>query len=81
MKLLGDKSVFSSQVNYILCRLPDAVSISDLVFKLLDESGIFIKDLKSKKGFEKGNYIRLAVKSAAENDELFNALERFLARK
>lgn len=74
----GTLKVFESQANYIMCRLADNVSVPNLVLKLLDEYGIFIKDLNGKKGFEKGNYIRLAVKSAAENDELLQALKNIL---
>lgn len=74
----GTLKVFKSQANYVMCRLPDNVSVSNLVLKLLDEYGIFIKDLNGKKGFEKGNYIRLAVKSTAENDELLQALKNIL---
>ena len=67
--------VYPSQANYVLCKITDKITSEDLAIKLLDENNIFIKDLSSKKGFEKGQYIRLAVRNAEDNDKLIAALK------
>ena len=46
--------------------------------KLLENHNIFIKDLSSKKGFENGGYIRLAVRNKDDNDALIAALKDIL---
>ena len=76
-KIKGLK-VFPSQANYVLCKISGKISSTDLTLKLLDKANIFIKDLSGKKGFEKGEYIRLAVKAPEENDLLVDALKTFL---
>ena len=67
---------YESQANYIMCRLEGKDSTS-LANYLLKNYSILIKDLKNKKGFENVDFIRLAVKSTEDNDELINALESF----
>lgn len=67
---------YESQANYIMCRL-EGKNSSDLANYLLKNYSILIKDLKNKKGFENVDFIRLAVKSTEDNDELINALESF----
>lgn len=67
--------VYPSQANYVLCKIIDKISSEDLAIKLLDEYNIFIKDLSSKKGFENGQYIRLAVRNTEDNDKLITALK------
>ena len=67
--------VYPSQANYVLCKIIDKISSEDLAIKLLDEYNIFIKDLSSKKGFENGQYIRLAVRNTEDNDKLIAALK------
>ena len=67
--------VYPSQANYVLCKIIDKISSEDLAIKLLDEHNIFIKDLSSKKGFENGQYIRLAVRNTEDNDKLIAALK------
>ena len=71
-------TVYPSQANYVLCKLTGKISSQDLAVKLLDNHNIFIKDLSSKKGFEQGHYIRLAVRSSKENDFLLTALREYL---
>lgn len=69
-------TVFESQANYVLCKvekpLPSAFELSKL---LLDKYNIFIKDLSSKRCFENGDFIRLAVRSEVDNDRLIKALK------
>ena len=44
---------------------------------LLDKENIFIKDLKDKDGFNKEDYIRIAVKAEEENNKLIQALKNY----
>ena len=67
---------YHSQANYIMCKLEGKDS-TDLANYLIKNHSILIKDLKNKKGFEKVNFIRLAVKSKEDNDELIEALKKF----
>ena len=78
-KLAEIKSVFvfPSQANYVLCRL-DARKAEALTVSLLEKYNIFIKDLSAKKGFESGDYVRLAVRNQKDNDALIAALKDIL---
>ena len=78
-KLAGIKGifVFPSQANYVLCRI-DGKKTADLTVSLLEKYNIFIKDLSSKKGFESGDYIRLAVRDQKDDDVLIAALKDIL---
>lgn len=73
--------VFPSQANYLMCRLDKGIVPEKLASTLLERYNIFIKDLSTKRGFENGNYIRLAVRDSADNDALIAALEAVLPRK
>ncbi len=73
-KISGFK-VFPSQANYVLVKLENGMSSNELAVKLLDDDNIFIKDLSSKKGFDNGQYIRLAVRDNKDNDRLLAALK------
>lgn len=78
VKLLKNISwlkVYPSQANYVLCKITGKISSEKLAIKLLDENNIFIKDLSSKKGFENGQYIRLAVRGLEDNNKLIDALK------
>ena len=75
---IKDLTVFPSQANYILCKLTGRISAEELAVLLLERYNIFIKDLSSKKCFESGNYIRLAVRDKNDNDVLANALKNTL---
>ena len=70
-------TVFPSQANYVLCRL-NGIKAGELTVSLLEKYNIFIKDLSSKKGFESGGYIRLAVRNKEDNDALIAALKDIL---
>ena len=78
LKEIPSLTVFPSQANYILCRLTGAVKAEELAVKLLENYSIFIKDLSSKKCFEGGGYIRLAVRDQNDNDALIAALKEVL---
>lgn len=64
-----------SQANYFLCEIVSRFSSAELTARLLNEHDILIKDCGTKAAFGGKNYIRLAVRDAADNDRLINALE------
>lgn len=70
--------VYPSQANYVMCEFKENYKAEDVTIKLLDEYNIFIKDLSSKKGFENGQFIRLAVRDAEDNNKLLAALKEIL---
>lgn len=59
-----------SQANYIMAELTDGTTARELTKKLLAEH-LLIKDLSRKTG---GEYIRIAVRDAKDNQKLINAL-------
>lgn len=72
-KINGIK-VFPSQANFLLCKIDGNVSSGTLALRLLERDNILVKDLNGKRGFESGNFIRLAVKGRDENDRLTAAI-------
>ncbi|MGP1459752.1 MAG: aminotransferase class I/II-fold pyridoxal phosphate-dependent enzyme [Treponema sp.] len=80
LKEIKSLTVFPSQANYVLCRLHGGGGGGGgtLSVRLLEKYNIFIKDLSSKKGFENGGYIRLAVRDQKDNDTLVAALKDIL---
>lgn len=70
--------VFPSQANYFMLRLKNHVTAADLGAYLLQAHSLLIKDLTTKHGIE-GQYVRVAVKTRAENDELISAMREFAA--
>ena len=80
-KIPGVK-VYESQANYLLCKLSgeaEKIGSLGLAEKLLDGYKILIKELSSKKGFEKGQFIRLAVRNCQDNDRLIFALKEIFS--
>lgn len=65
--------VFPSQGNYFLCRVTDKFTSHQLATQLL-RNNIFIKDCGTKKAFDGGNYIRLAVRNRDDNSSLVRTL-------
>ena len=65
--------VYPSQANYFLCRLKDRFTSHELALRLLKHD-ILIKDCGSKKAFNGGNYIRLAVRERKDNHKLIEVL-------
>ncbi len=70
--------VIPSQANYVMCEVLDVYTARQLTETLLDEYGVFIKDLSGKKGIN-GEYIRVAVKRPSENKKLIRALVELLS--
>ncbi len=69
--------VYESQANYFLVKLENAKS-KVLTETLLDKYNIFIKDLGGKRGFENGEFIRIAVRGEADNDAIARAISNEL---
>ena len=65
--------VVPSQANFIMIELVDK-SARELCKNLLINSNIFVKDLSEK--LRGKNYLRLAVRSTADNDKLIDALKK-----
>lgn len=72
-KIKGFK-VYPSQANYVMCHIENSVTSTELADILLNRYNVLIKNLASKEGVNKGNYVRLSVKSDEENDYIVNAL-------
>lgn len=68
--------VVPSQANYFLCEITDRYTSKSLTETLLKDYNILIKDCGSKKGFEKINYIRIAVRDKNDNNKLIEVLKR-----
>ena len=67
--------VIPSQANYFLCEVTGGLSAKDLAISLIKNDNILIKDCSYKKGFENKEYVRIAIRSAADNDRLVAALK------
>lgn len=67
--------VYDSQANYFLCKVTDRFTSHELALKLLKHN-ILIKDCGTKKAFNGGNYIRLAVRDRKDNHYLTETLKK-----
>ena len=66
--------LLETQANYVMCHIENSVTSTELADILLNRYNVLIKNLASKEGLNKGNYVRLSVKSDEENDYIVNAL-------
>ena len=66
--------VYKSEANYFLCKVVQKYSSTQLA-QLLIEDDFYIKDLTGKKGFESGEYIRIAVRDKDDNGALITKLK------
>ena len=66
--------VYDSQANYFLCRVTDRFTSHELALHLLKRN-ILIKDCGTKKAFNGGNYIRIAVRDRKDNHYLVETLK------
>ena len=71
-----DCVIYDSQANFLLVDLGKYNS-TKLAIELLDKN-IFIKDLRTKHAFEGKNFIRLAIRTKEENDQLTEHLKAIL---
>jgi len=63
-----------SQGNFIMVELPENLPAKSITKKMLVRYNILIKDISAKTNGR--NFIRIAVRSTAENDKLLNALRK-----
>ena len=69
--------VIPSQANYFLCELiTDKFTSTQLAVRLLAEHDILIKDCAGKSAFNRGNYIRIAIRNRRDNHKLVEALKK-----
>ena len=66
--------VYPSQANYFLCRVVEKYSSHELALLLLKRN-ILIKDCGTKKAFEGGDYIRIAIRDRKDNAYLVETLK------
>ncbi|OGH84954.1 MAG: hypothetical protein A2493_01855 [Candidatus Magasanikbacteria bacterium RIFOXYC12_FULL_33_11] len=70
--------VLDSETNYIFCILDEKIKSDELRDKLFVKHNILIKDCSNKKGLEDKKYIRIAVRTQSETDELISCLEKII---
>lgn len=69
-------SVVPGQANYIMCEVLPPYTSRLLTEQLLSRHKILVKDCSTKPSMAESNYIRIAVRSAEENNRLLAALHR-----
>ena len=67
--------VYPSAANFVLCEVKKPYTSKKLVVELWTRAGCLVKDCSSKKGFGGKSFIRIAVKSAADNAQFIAALK------
>ena len=67
--------VYPSAANFVLCEVKKPYTSKKLVMELWTRAGCLVKDCSGKKGFEGKSFIRIAVKSAADNAQFIAALK------
>lgn len=73
--------IVPTQANFVLCELTSGVHSIELSKQLLAQKNILIKDISSKKGFNGGQYIRLAIRNDEDNRVLLMALNELINNK
>lgn len=71
-------SVFPSEANYILCGIKKPFTSKSLSVELWEKASCLIKDCSEKKGFDGRSFIRLAVKSESDDNQLLAALKELV---
>jgi histidinol-phosphate/aromatic aminotransferase/cobyric acid decarboxylase-like protein/choline kinase len=66
--------VIPSMANYFLCEVLPPFTAKELTASLLNEYDILIKDCSTKTGFDSKEFVRIAVRSEADNAVLIEAL-------
>ena len=70
--------LYPSQANFIMCEITDGCSASQIAELLLNRYNILVKDLSRKPGMEGREFIRIAVRTEADNERLADALKHIL---
>lgn len=76
---IGDIEVLPSDTHILLCRLKCERTAAEMKEYLATQHGILIRDASTFDGLD-AQYFRIAVQTEAENDELINAIGRFLGK-
>lgn len=66
--------VYQSDANYVLCEVLKPYTSRRLVVELWRRAGCLVKDCSTKKGFDGRSFVRIAVKSSNDNDQLLAAI-------
>lgn len=75
LKSIPFLDVYSSQANYFLCLVKGEMTSRQLAIELL-KSNILIKDCGTKKAFNGGNYIRIAIRDRKDNYRLVEEFKK-----
>lgn len=67
--------VIPSSANYFLCEVTGVYTAEELCNKLLSKSNILLKNCSTKAGFNKKEYVRIAIRNKKDNDCLTDALK------
>ena len=78
LKQIKDIRVFPTQANFVTIELPCGVSSAELCSVLVAKHQILIKDTTKKMDVPNRQFIRVAIKSKDDNNELCDALSAFL---
>ena len=73
--------VIPSMANYFLCEVLPPFTAKGLTASLLNEYNILIKDCSAKIGFDKKEFVRIAVRSGDDNSILIEALNHIHKKK
>ena len=66
---------YPTQANFILCRVLNGFTSTELTARLFDKFRIFLSDCSRKMGLD-NHYVRIASCSAEDNAELIDALQK-----
>lgn len=73
---IPELNIYKSDANYFMCKLNKGTA-GDLAEFLLEKRKVLIKVLNGKNGFDKGEYIRIAIKSEDDNNYLLDAIKDY----
>ena len=73
--------IIPSQANFIMAEITNGISAEELTRRLIVNDNILIKNLFPKMNNEEKQYIRLAVRTAEDNDKLVAALKKNLTER
>ena len=77
---IGGLRPVPSQANYIMAEITNGMTAAELTKRLLIEHKLLIKDLSSKVKRGGKQYVRIAVRSAADNRQLVDALKEIFSK-
>ncbi len=74
LKTIPYLETYPSQANYFLCRVKDRFTSHELALMLLKQN-VLVKDCGTKKAFEGGNFIRIAIRDRHDNQKFVEILK------